>query len=34
VEDIDDLDVLDIRDSVPGIVEMFHVVPETHHAYA
>jgi hypothetical protein len=25
---IDDLDVLDVRDSVPGIAEMFHVVPE------
>jgi hypothetical protein len=25
---IDDLDVLDIRDSIPGIVEMFHIVPE------
>jgi hypothetical protein len=28
-ESIDDLDVLDIRDGVLGIVEMFHVVPET-----
>jgi hypothetical protein len=27
-EDIDDLDVLDIRDSIPGVIEMFHVVPE------
>jgi hypothetical protein len=25
---IDDLDVLDIRDSVPGVTEMFHIVPE------
>jgi hypothetical protein len=29
VEGIDDLDVLDIWDSVPGIAETFHVVPET-----
>jgi hypothetical protein len=29
MEDIDDLDVLDIRNSVPGISEMFHVVSET-----
>jgi hypothetical protein len=29
VEGIDDLNVLDIRDNVPDIVEMFHVVPET-----
>jgi hypothetical protein len=28
VEGIDDLDVLDIRDSIPGITEMFHVIPE------
>jgi hypothetical protein len=28
VEDIDDFDVLDVRDNVPGIREMFHVVPE------
>jgi hypothetical protein len=28
VEGVDDLDVLDIHDSVPGITEMFHVVPE------
>jgi hypothetical protein len=28
VESIDDLDVLDIQDSVSGIVEIFHVVPE------
>jgi hypothetical protein len=28
-EGIDDLDVLDVRDSVPGIIETFHVVPET-----
>ncbi len=27
-EGVDDLDVLDIRDSVPSVVEMFHVVPE------
>jgi hypothetical protein len=26
---VDDLDVLDVRDDVPGIVEMFHVVLET-----
>jgi hypothetical protein len=29
MEGINDLDVLDIRDSVPGIAEIFHVVPET-----
>jgi hypothetical protein len=29
MEGIDDLDVLDIRDSVPGIVETFDVVPKT-----
>jgi hypothetical protein len=28
-EGIDDLDVLDVWDNVPGIVEMFHVVLET-----
>jgi hypothetical protein len=28
-EGIDDLDFLDIWDSIPGIVEMRHVVPET-----
>ncbi len=28
VEGIDDLDVLDVWDSIPGIAEMFHVVPE------
>jgi hypothetical protein len=28
VKDIDDLDVLDVQDSAPGIAEMFHVVPE------
>jgi hypothetical protein len=28
MEDIDDLDVLDARDSVLGVVEMFHIVPE------
>jgi hypothetical protein len=27
-EDIDDLDVLNVRDSVPDIVEMFHIVSE------
>jgi hypothetical protein len=27
-EGIDDFDVLDVRDSVPGVVEMFHVVLE------
>jgi hypothetical protein len=30
MEGIDALDVLDIRDSVPGIAEIFHIVPETH----
>jgi hypothetical protein len=29
MEGIDDVDVLDIRDSIPGIVEIFHIVPET-----
>jgi hypothetical protein len=28
MEGVDDLDVLDIRDSIPGVIEMFHVVPE------
>jgi hypothetical protein len=27
-EGVDDLDVLDIRDSVPGITETFHIVSE------
>jgi hypothetical protein len=27
-EGIDDFDVLDVRDNVPGVVEMFHVVLE------
>jgi hypothetical protein len=27
VEGVKDLDVLDIRDSVPGVAEIFHVVP-------
>jgi hypothetical protein len=26
---IDDLDILDIRDSIPNITETFYVVPET-----
>jgi hypothetical protein len=25
---VDDFDVLDVQDSVPGIAEMFHVLPE------
>jgi hypothetical protein len=29
VEGIDDLDVLDVRDSIPGIAEIFYVIPET-----
>jgi hypothetical protein len=28
-EGYDDLNVLDIRDGVPGITEIFHIVPET-----
>jgi hypothetical protein len=28
VKDVDDLDILDIWDSVPGIAEMIHVVPK------
>jgi hypothetical protein len=28
-KNIDNLDVLDIRDSVTGVAEIFHVVPET-----
>jgi hypothetical protein len=28
VKDIDDFNVLDIRDSIPGIAEIFHIVPE------
>jgi hypothetical protein len=28
MEDIDDLNVLDVWDSIPGIVEIFHVVSE------
>jgi hypothetical protein len=27
-EGVDDLNVLDVRDSIPGIAEMFYVVPE------
>jgi hypothetical protein len=29
VKGIDDLDVLDVRDSIPGVAEIFHVVLET-----
>jgi hypothetical protein len=29
VKGIDDLDVLHVRDSVSGIVEMFHVIPQS-----
>jgi hypothetical protein len=29
MEGIVDLDVLDVRDSITGIAEMFHVVPKT-----
>jgi hypothetical protein len=29
VEGIDDLDILDVRDNVPGMAKMFHVVLET-----
>jgi hypothetical protein len=29
MEGIDDLDVLDVRDNIPGIAEMLHVVPKT-----
>jgi hypothetical protein len=29
MEGIDDLDILDVRDSVPGIAETFQVIPET-----
>jgi hypothetical protein len=28
MEGVDDLDVLDVRDNVPGIAEMFHVVSD------
>jgi hypothetical protein len=28
VEGVDDLDDLDVRDSIPDIAEMFHVVPK------
>jgi hypothetical protein len=28
MESVDDPDVLDIRDIIPGVVEMSHVVPE------
>jgi hypothetical protein len=28
MESINDLDVLDVWDGVPSVVEMFHVVPE------
>jgi hypothetical protein len=28
MEVVDDLNVLDVRDSVPGIAEIFHVVSE------
>jgi hypothetical protein len=28
VEGVDDLDVLDVRDSIPGVAEIFHVVSE------
>jgi hypothetical protein len=29
-EGIDDLDVLNVSDSVPDITEMFHIIPEAH----
>jgi hypothetical protein len=29
MEGIDDLDVLDVWDSVPCIVEIFHIIPES-----
>jgi hypothetical protein len=28
-KDIDDLDVLNVRDSIPDVVEMFHIIPKT-----
>jgi hypothetical protein len=28
MEGIDDLNVLDVRDSVPGITKMFHIIPK------
>jgi hypothetical protein len=28
MEGIDDLNVLDVQDGIPSVVEMFHVVPE------
>jgi hypothetical protein len=28
MEGVDDLDILDVRDSIPGVAEMFHIVPE------
>jgi hypothetical protein len=28
MKSIDDLDALDVRDSIPVVAEMFHVVPE------
>jgi hypothetical protein len=28
VEGVDDLDVLDVRDNIPGVTKMFHVVSE------
>jgi hypothetical protein len=28
-KDIDDLDVLNVWDSVPGVVEMFHIILKT-----
>jgi hypothetical protein len=28
VEGVDDLDVLNVRDSVPSVVEIFHIVPK------
>jgi hypothetical protein len=29
VKDIDDFDILDVRGSIPSIVKIFHIVPET-----
>jgi hypothetical protein len=27
MEGVDDLDVLDVQDGIPDVVEMFHIVP-------
>jgi hypothetical protein len=29
MEDIDDFIILDVQNSIPGVAEMFHIIPKT-----